>query len=87
MKHTTLLILIFLLAVSSHKSYCQQTSGIIPSINEFKTEPVSVGYSIKFHSDILNEDRIVMVSLPDDYSSTMKKYPVKNSSFFSPDCL
>ena len=76
MKQTTLIALIFLSAVSVHESYSQQLSGTIASINELKTEPVSVGYSIKFHSDILNEDRIVMVSLPDDYSSTMKKYPV-----------
>jgi predicted alpha/beta superfamily hydrolase len=76
MKYTTLITLIFLLAVSVQESYCQQLSETIPSINGFKTEPVSVGYSIKFHSNILNEDRIVMISLPDDYSSTMKRYPV-----------
>ena len=70
MKYTTLITLIFLLAVSVQESYCQQLSETIPSINGFKTEPVSVGYSIKFHSNILNEDRIIMISLPDDYSST-----------------
>jgi predicted alpha/beta superfamily hydrolase len=76
MKHTISITLFFLLAFSAHESYSQQLSEKIPSISDFKTEPVSVGYSFKFHSDILNEDRIVMVSLPDDYSSTMKKYPV-----------
>ena len=75
MKHTTLITLIFLLAVSVHESFSQQFRDAIPSINGFKTEPVSVGYSFKFHSDILNEDRTVMVSLPDDYSSTMKNIP------------
>lgn len=76
MKHTTLVTLIFVLAISALESYCQQPIKAIPSIDGFKTEPVSVGYSFKFHSDILNEDRIVMVSLPDDYSSTIKKYLV-----------
>jgi predicted alpha/beta superfamily hydrolase len=76
MKYKTLMPLIFLLIVSVHEIYSQQLSKPIPSINEFKTEPISVGYSFKFHSDILNEDRIVMVSLPDDYSSSMKTYPV-----------
>ena len=76
MKHTILITLIFFLAVSSQKIYSQQLRETVPSINEFKTEPVSVGYSFKFHSDILNEDRIIMVSLPDDYNLTMKKYPV-----------
>ena len=76
MKHTVIIILIVLLSASTQVNYSQQTSKNIPSINDFKTEPVSVGYSFKFHSNILNEDRIVMVSLPDDYNSTTKKYPV-----------
>ena len=65
-----------LLIISAQANYSQQVSETIPSIKEFKTEPVSVGYSIKFHSRILNEDRSVMISLPDDYNTTIKEYPV-----------
>ena len=53
-------------------------SGQIPSVNELKTEPVTVttGYSLKLHSTILNEDRTIMISLPDGYNTCTKKYPV-----------
>lgn len=73
MKIFSLFVFFCLLAISSKG---QQPSTVIPSINEFKTEPVSVGISFKFHSKILNEDRIVMISLPDDYDTTSNNYPV-----------
>jgi len=76
MKYIPLIPIIFLLAISVQKGFAQDLNKTIPSINEFKTEPVSVGYSLTFHSTILNEDRIVMISLPDDYNSSTKTYPV-----------
>ncbi|MFH1197095.1 MAG: alpha/beta hydrolase-fold protein [bacterium] len=48
----------------------------ITSIEQIKTEPVNVGYSFKFHSEILNEDRTIMVSLPAEYNTSTKNYPV-----------
>lgn len=46
------------------------------SIEQIKTEPVNVGYSFQLHSNILNEDRIIMVALPAEYNTTTKNYPV-----------
>lgn len=53
-------------------------SGQVSSISELKTEPVTVntGYSLKLHSTILNEDRTIMISLPEGYEKSTKKYPV-----------
>ena len=50
----------------------------IPTIDQIKTEPINVntGYSVKFHSVSLNEDRTIMISLPEGYNSSSKKYPV-----------
>ena len=76
MKQIIFILLIALLFITVHTTLNGQAKEKIPSLSEFKTEPVSVGYSFKFHSDILNEDRTVMISLPDDYKSTTKKYPV-----------
>lgn len=55
-----------------------QTYGQNRPITEVpkETKTVTTGFSFKFHSDILNEDRIVMVSLPEGYDTSMKKYPV-----------
>jgi predicted alpha/beta superfamily hydrolase len=53
-------------------------SGQVPSLSDFKTEPVTVttGYSLKFHSNILNEDRVINIALPEGYDKSTKKYPV-----------
>lgn len=53
-------------------------SGQIPTIDQIKTEPVTVntGFSFKLHSTLLNEDRTIMISLPDGYDGNTKKYPV-----------
>lgn len=53
-------------------------SAQISSLSDLKTEPVTVttGYSLKFHSNILNEDRTVMIALPEGYEKSTKKYPV-----------
>ena len=52
--------------------------GQIPSIGQIKTEPttVSTGVSFTLHSKALDEDRIVMIGLPDGYEKSTKKYPV-----------
>ena len=53
-------------------------SAQVPSIDQFKTEPVTIttGISFKFHSKIMNEDRIISIGVPPDYDKTIKKYPV-----------
>jgi hypothetical protein len=50
----------------------------IPSISQMKTEPSTVTTGVKFtlHSKTLDEDRIIMVGLPDGYEKSTKKYPV-----------
>lgn len=39
-------------------------------------EPISIGDRIKLHSDILNEDRTILVSLPPDYEQGRVRCPV-----------
>jgi Predicted hydrolase of the alpha/beta superfamily len=53
-------------------------SAQVPALSDLKTEPVTVttGYSLKFHSNILNEDRVINISLPEGYEKSTKKYPV-----------
>lgn len=42
-----------------------------------KTAPLSIGESLEFYSDILNENRIINVYLPQNYKTdSLKKYPV-----------
>lgn len=50
----------------------------VPSISEFKTEPTAVttGISFKFHSKSMDEDRTVMIGVPQGYEKSTKKYPV-----------
>ena len=48
----------------------------IALIDTIKTEPVTVGFSFLFHSEILNEDRTVYISLPGEYDTSGKDYPV-----------
>ncbi|HSQ79121.1 MAG TPA: alpha/beta hydrolase-fold protein, partial [Candidatus Bathyarchaeia archaeon] len=39
-------------------------------------EPISVGARIKLHSELLNEDRTILVSLPPGYAQGSSRYPV-----------
>jgi predicted alpha/beta superfamily hydrolase len=39
-------------------------------------EPISIGVRVKVHSQVLNEDREVLVSLPGDYDRGRFRYPV-----------
>ncbi|MFH0735850.1 MAG: alpha/beta hydrolase-fold protein [bacterium] len=43
---------------------------------QISTQPINIGFSFKLHSNILNEERTIMVALPDGYNSTDKNYPV-----------
>ena len=53
-------------------------SGQVQTIDQIKTEPVTVttGITFKLHSKAMNEDRIIMIGVPDDYATSNKKYPV-----------
>ena len=57
---------------------CISVLGQIPSLSQLKTEPktVTTGISFTLHSNVLNEDRIVMIGLPEGYEKSTKKYPV-----------
>jgi predicted alpha/beta superfamily hydrolase len=48
------------------------------TIDQINTEPINVntGFSFKFHSAVLNEDRTIMISLPDGYNVNTKKYHI-----------
>ena len=43
---------------------------------ELKQQPIEYGHYTILHSDILNEDRRLLVMLPDNYSQTNTRYPV-----------
>lgn len=63
-----LIICIFVISIlflNPDKSNCQS-----------KSEQITIGDKIVIHSDILNEDRTVLIRLPKDYDNTMMKYPV-----------
>ena len=53
-------------------------SGQIQTIDQIKTDPVTVttGITFKLNSKAMNEDRIIMIGVPDDYATSNKKYPV-----------
>ena len=53
-------------------------SGQVQTIDQIKTEPVTVttGITFKLNSKAMNEDRIIMIGVPDDYATSNKKYPV-----------
>ncbi len=77
MKHFNFCLIILFTALSFTNAQSGiQTDQNIPLLSEIKTEPVVNGYSFKLHSRILNEERVVMVSLPGDYNTTDKTYPV-----------
>ena len=53
-------------------------SGQVQTIDQIKTEPVTVntGITFKLHSIAMNEDRTIMIGVPEDYATSNKKYPV-----------
>ena len=56
MKTSILICTVWMLAVNF-------VSGQVPATDQIKTEPVTVntGFSFKFHSAILNEDRTIFI--------------------------
>jgi predicted alpha/beta superfamily hydrolase len=46
------------------------------TIDQLKTEPVITGFSFKYPSKILHQERIISVGLPDGYERSTKRYPV-----------
>jgi len=68
-KFITLAILMVLLAVSVDASPA--------SIDEASDgDPVSIGTFRQLHSDILGEERLLLVNLPKDYENSSQSYPV-----------
>lgn len=51
-------------------------SGVNPLLAQDLNGSVTIGNYIKIHSDVLREERIVLVSLPEDYRKSEKTYPV-----------
>jgi len=53
-------------------------SGQVQTIDQIMTEPVTVttGITFKLHSKTMNEDRTIMIGVPDEYATSNKKYPV-----------
>ncbi|MBN1187530.1 MAG: alpha/beta hydrolase [Bacteroidales bacterium] len=71
--------------VKTFMSFCMSfmlaipfVSGQVQTIDQIKTEPVTVttGITFKLNSKAMNEDRIIMIGVPDDYATSNKKYPV-----------
>lgn len=52
--------------------------GQIQTIDKIETEPfeINFGISLKMHSEVLNEERTIMISLPEGYDGSVNKYPV-----------
>jgi len=69
-----IVLLLVLLAVHIEPALC--AADTIPALAQIKTEPITVGYTFRLHSHILNEDRLVYVCLPDDYAAGKNSYPV-----------
>ena len=43
---------------------------------QVKTQSIAVGWKIEFHSNVLQEDRTVLVRLPEGYERAEERYPV-----------
>ena len=51
-------------------------SGVNQLLAQGTNGSITIGDYIKIHSDVLREERIVLVSLPEDYRKSEKTYPV-----------
>jgi hypothetical protein len=77
MKKVLLVFWILTAALASGQVKSNETSKKnVITIDQIKTEPIYNGFSFKLHSNILNEDRTIMIALPGDYKGNMKKYSV-----------
>lgn len=65
LKTVKVLFVLFILSVFSINSFSQET-----------TETISVGKRITIDSKILNQKRVILISTPDNYKNSDKKYPV-----------
>jgi predicted alpha/beta superfamily hydrolase len=66
----------FVVTIASAQVKQETEKTGIATIDQIKTEPITVGYSLKMHSNLLNEERTIMIALPDNYHSSTKRYPV-----------
>ncbi|RPI01037.1 MAG: hypothetical protein EHM72_07535 [Calditrichaeota bacterium] len=74
--NSSLLIGMLVVTIASAQIKQEAEKAVIATIDQIKTEPITVGYSLKLHSNLLNEERTIMIALPDNYHSSTKRYPV-----------
>jgi predicted alpha/beta superfamily hydrolase len=48
----------------------------VSATSQTKKEPFTIGEKVRIHSDILDEDRDILIYLPQDYGKSDEKYPV-----------
>ena len=46
------------------------------TVSQVETEEIVIGEKVKIHSDVLEEDRTLLIRLPKDYGKSKQKYPV-----------
>jgi len=57
-------------------AYGQADKDTLPRDRLGQDNKIIIGETVKIHSDILNEDRNILIYLPDNYASSQIKYPV-----------
>jgi enterochelin esterase-like enzyme len=62
--------------VSAQVSSIDSSKERMTTVGQMKVEPINIGYSFKLHSNVLREERTIMIALPDDYEKSTKRYPV-----------
>ena len=69
------LLVLFLITLFSS---CQQNSSIDNSVaeNNIKSDSITIGLKHIITSNVLNEDRQIIISLPDGYATSNANYPV-----------
>lgn len=50
--------------------------GQTQNFNYSDQEPINIGTTLSFHSEVLGEEKAILVSLPEGYESSSKRYPV-----------
>lgn len=71
---TTAFVTAFMLLTSI--AYGQADKDTLSRDRLGQDNKIIIGEAVKIHSDILNEDRNILVYLPDNYASSQIKYPV-----------
>ncbi|MCP4725915.1 MAG: hypothetical protein GY863_12810 [bacterium] len=67
-------IAVFTLPV--HPVFGQEDDTSVPKWRLSQNNKITIGEKIEIHSEILNEDRDLLIYLPDNYDHTQAKYPV-----------